>query len=199
MVFWVNQALLSFTLLIAAFSMWRLGPAFKRSRFAGPIALIGISGLIFLPEQPLYFENDYHRCELVSFCNDDGRESYLNVVKWSIISIFSLILACFTIIKGSSIYSKRNPILLASGWIFLGFSWWTISQSPWFLEAYTRIDVIFWMVAFLLGVLASLYLFFNIIRFTEKITPKDPPITPLDEKEKRLVTEMIRRNFGGRV
>ena len=53
------------------------------------------------------------------------------------------------------------------------------------------------MVCFLFGIAATVYLFFHIIRFTEKITPKDPPIEPLDDNERRLVTEMIRRNVGG--
>ncbi|MED5231405.1 MAG: hypothetical protein VYB30_03430 [Candidatus Thermoplasmatota archaeon] len=197
MVFWVNQALLSFTLLLAAFSMWRMGPAFKRSKYAGPIALLGLVGLIFLPEQPLYFESDYHRCEFISFCNDDGRESYLRVVTWSLISISTAFIGCHTIIRGSRIYSERNLLVIATGWFFLGLSWWSIAQSPWFLEAYTRLDVIAWMVSFLFGIAVTVYLFFHIIRFTENITPKDPPIEPLDDKERRLVTEMIRRNLGG--
>ena len=75
--------------MLAAFSMWRMGPAFKRSKFAGPVALIGLAGLLFLPEQPLYFESDYHRCEVISFCNNDGRESYLKVVFSSLFTISS--------------------------------------------------------------------------------------------------------------
>lgn len=197
MVFWVNQALLSTTLMLAAFSMWRMGPAFKRSKFAGPIALIGLAGLLFLPEQPLYFESDYHRCEFISFCNDDGRESYLKVVFWSLLSISSAFIGCHTIIRGSRIYSERNLPVLAIGWFFLGLSWWTITQSSWFAAAYSRLDVLAWMVCFLFGIAATVYLFFHIIRFTEKITPKDPPIEPLDDNERRLVTEMIRRNIGG--
>ena len=198
MIFWVNQALLSTTLMLAAFSMWRMGPAFKRSKFAGPIALIGLAGLLFLPEQPLYFESDYHRCEFISFCNDDGRESYLKVVFWSLLSISSAFIGCHTIIRGSRIYSERNLPVLAIGWFFLGLSWWTITQSSWFAAAYSRLDVLAWMVCFLFGIAATVYLFFHIIRFTEKITPKDPPIEPLDDNERRLVTEMIRRNIGGR-
>ena len=198
MVFWVNQALLSTTLMLAAFSMWRMGPAFKRSKFAGPIALIGLAGLLFLPEQPLYFESDYHRREFISFCNDDGRESYLKVVFWSLLSISSAFIGCHTIIRGSRIYSERNLPVLAIGWFFLGLSWWTITQSSWFAAAYSRLDVLAWMVCFLFGIAATVYLFFHIIRFTEKITPKDPPIEPLDDNERRLVTEMIRRNIGGR-
>ena len=197
MVFWVNQALLSTTLMLAAFSMWRMGPAFKRSKFAGPVALIGLAGLLFLPEQPLYFESDYQRCDFISFCNDDGRESYLKVVFWSLLSISSAFIGCHTIIRGSRIYSERNLPVLAIGWFFLGLSWWTIAQSSWFAAAYSRLDVLAWMVCFLFGIAATVYLFFHIIRFTEKITPKDPPIEPLDENERRLVTEMIRRNIGG--
>lgn len=197
MVFWVNQALLSTTLMLAAFSMWRMGPAFKRSKFAGPVALIGLAGLLFLPEQPLYFESDYQRCEFISFCNDDGRESYLKVVFWSLLSISSAFIGCHTIIRGSRIYSERNLPVLAIGWFFLGLSWWTITQSSWFAAAYSRLDVLAWMVCFLFGIAATVYLFFHIIRFTEKITPKDPPIEPLDDNERRLVTEMIRRNIGG--
>ncbi len=183
--------------MLAAFSMWRMGPAFKRSKFAGPVALIGLAGLLFLPEQPLYFESDYQRCEFISFCNDDGRESYLGVVFWSLISISSAFIGCHTIIRGSRIYSGRNLPVLAIGWFFLGLSWWTITQSSWFAAAYSRLDVLAWMVCFLFGIAATVYLFFHIIRFTEKITPKDPPIEPLDDNERRLVTEMIRRNIGG--
>ena len=196
MVFWVNQALLSFTLLIAAFSMWRMGPAFKRSKFAGPIALIGLAGLIFLPEQPLYFESDYHRCEFISFCNDDGRESYLKVVTWSLISITTALIGCYTIIRGSRIYAERNLAVLTIGWSFLGLSWWSIAQSSWFEDAYTRLDVLAWMVCFIFGIAGTLYILIRIIRFTEKVTPKDPPIEPLNDNERRLVTEMIRRNLG---
>ena len=54
-----------------------------------------------------------------------------------------------------------------------------------------------WMVAYLFGIAVTVYLFFHIIRITERLSPKDPPIEPLDEKERRLVTEMIRRNLGG--
>ena len=197
MVFWLNQALLSFTLLVAAFSTWRMGPSFKRSKFAPPIALLGLAGLIFLPEQPLYFEADYYRCEIISFCNDDGRESYLRVVTWSLISISTAFIGCHAIIRGSRIYSEHNLPILTFGWIILGISWWSIAQSPWFVEAYTRLDVLAWMVAYLFGIAVTVYLFFHIIRITERLSPKDPPIEPLDEKERRLVTEMIRRNLGG--
>ena len=197
MVFWVNQALLSFTLLIAACSMWRMGPAFKRSKFAGPIALIGLVGLIFLPEQPMYFEPDYHRCEFISFCNEDGRESYLEVVTWSLFSISTALIGCYTIIRGSRIYAERNPPVLVIGWFLLGLSWWSISQSTWFEEAYTRLDVLSWMVCFVFGIAGTIYLLFRIIRFTESLTPKDPPIEPLNDNERRLVTEMIRRTLGG--
>lgn len=198
MVFWVYQALLSTTLMLAAFSLWRMGPAFKRSKFAGPVALMGLAGLLFLPEQPMYFESDYHHCEFISFCNEDGRESYLKVVFWSFISISSALIGCHTIIRGSRIYSERNLPLLAIGWLLLGLSWWTIGQSSWFSDAYTRLDILTWMVFFLLGIAATLYLFFHIIRFTEKITPKYPSIEPLDDNERRVVTEIVRRNIGGR-
>ena len=53
------------------------------------------------------------------------------------------------------------------------------------------------MVAYLFGIAVTVYLFFHIIRITERLSPKDLPIEPLDEKERRLVTEMIRRNLGG--
>ena len=197
MVFWVNQALLSTTLMLAAFSMWRMGPAFKRSKFAGPVALIGLAGLLFLPEQPLYFESNYHHCEVISFCNKDGRESYLKVVFWSLFTISSACIGCYTIIRGSRIYSERNLPMLATGWILLAVSWWSIFQSTWFAEAYSRLDVLAWMVCFLFGTVAAVYLFFVIIRYTEKNTPRDPPIQPLNENERRLVTEMVRRNMVG--
>ena len=92
--------------------------------------------------------------------------------------------------------SSAAPLLLL-GWIILGGTWWSISQSPWFIEAYTRFDVLTMMFATLVGIGLTVYLFFHVIRFTERRTPKDPPITALDERERRLVTEMIRRNLGG--
>ena len=177
--------------------MWRMGPAFKRSKFAGPIALLGLAGLIFLPEQPLYFESDYHRCEFISFCNDDGRESYLKVVTWSLISITTALIGCYTIIRGSRIYNERNLVVLTIGRSFLGLSWWAIAQSSWFEDAYTRLDVLAWMVCFIFGIVGTVYILSRIIRFTENVTPKDPPIEPLNDNERRLVTEMIRRNLGG--
>ena len=87
--------------------------------------------------------------------------------------------------------------MLAIGWFLLGLSWWSITQSPWFEEAYTRLDVLAWMVCFVFGIAGSVYLLFRIIRFTENVTPKDSPIEPLNDNERRLVTEMIRRNLGG--
>jgi len=95
-------------------------------------------------------------------------------------------------------YSRRGlvvdfPVRL----VHRGLHWWSISQSAWFIEAYTRFDVLTMMVATLVGIGLTVYLFFHVIRFTERRTPKDPPITPLDERERRLVTEMIRRNLGG--
>ncbi len=188
---------MGFTLLIGAFSMWRMGPAFKRSKFASPIAALGLIMLLLLPEQPLYFEPDFHRCVHLSFCNDDGRESFLYILKWTLISITGAFLGCYTIIQGSEVYSGRKTPLLVLGWIILGGAWWSISQSAWFIEAYTRFDVLTMMVATLVGIGLTVYLFFHVIRFTERRTPKDPPITPLDERERRLVTEMIRRNLGG--
>lgn len=197
MVFWVNQAIVGFTLLIGAFSMWRMGPAFKRSQFARPIAALGLIMLLLLPEQPLYFEPDFHRCVHLSFCNDDGRESFLHILQWTLFSIAGAFLGCYTIIQASGVYSGRKPPLLLLGWIILGGTWWSISQSPWFIEAYTRFDVLTMMFATLVGIGLTVYLFFHVIRFTERRTPKDPPIAALDERERRLVTEMIRRNLGG--
>ena len=68
--------------------------------------------------------------------------------------------------------------------------------KSWFEEAYTRLDVLAWMVCFVFGML-ELYTYYSIIRFTENVTPKDSPIEPLNDNERRLVTEMIRRNLGG--
>ena len=105
-------------------------------------------------------------------------------------------MGCYTIIRGSRIYAERNPPVLAIGWFLLGISWWSISQSKWFEEAYTRLDVLAWMVCFIFGIVGTVYILSRIIRFTESMTPKDPPIEPLNDNEMRLVTEMIRRNLG---
>ncbi len=197
MVFWVNQAILGFTLLIAALSLWRMGPAFKRSQFAGPVAFLGLTMMIFLPKQPLYFEPDFYRCEHFTLCNNDGREAFQYILTWTLIPIFAAFIGCYSIIQGSNYYgNKRTPRLLF-GWVALAVSWWAIWQREWFLAAYTQFDVLLLMVSTLIGIALTIILFFYVIRFTERRTKKDPPIEPLDAREQRLVTEMIRRNLGG--
>ena len=198
MLAWYVQAWLGLTIMLAAFSMWRMGPAFKRSRYGPPLVLLGLALMIFVAEPLLYFEEGYIPCSNRSVCIDDARDAYLATIVETVVWITLAVLGCRTITQGSSWYNRGRTELLVAGWAMLIAAWWIISQMQLYqLVLENPIDVVLGVGLIFPPILLSIWLLMRAFLLAERQTPRDPEIDALDEREQRLVTEMIRRNFGG--
>ena len=198
MLAWYVQAWLGLTIMLAAFSMWRMGPAFERSRYGPPLALLGLALMIFVAEPLLYFEEGYIPCSDYFVCIDDARDEYLSTIVSTVTWITLAVLGCRTITQGSSWYNRRRPELLVAGWAMLTAAWWILSQMQLYhLVMENPIDVLLGIALIVLPILLSIWMLMRAFLLAERQTPRDPEIDALDEREQRLVTEMIRRNLGG--
>ncbi len=199
MLTWGMQVLMGLSLLLAAFSMGRMGPSFERSRFGWPLGALGLALMVFLPEPPLDFEPGYAECRRLYHCQWVLRDQYLDVLIGSLSWIVLALLGSLLIIRGSSVYGRNRPRSVIAGWALVIAAWYLISRM-WFYESIIS-EPFFILLGLivLLSMAATIWIHVQVVRYTEWNTPRMPKIAPLDERESRMVTEMIRRNLGGEV
>lgn len=198
---WGEQVLLGWFLLIAALSLNRMGPAFERSKYAGPIAALGIALILLVQEPPLYFESGGGRCvgEFTSlWCSKDLYGYYLDYIlslaAWLTLAYVGMRL----IIRGSNWHTSSNPPVMIVGWFLVLGAWYILAQMEYYHWAIAKYQfVLSNTLAFLVGIVLASLLMFKVIQWTEIRTPRDEVIEGLSEREQRLVTELIRRNIGG--
>ncbi len=197
---WGEQVLLGWALLLAAASLNRMGPSFERSKYAGPVAALGIALILLVREPPLYFERGAERCDTIFqlWCIGEIYDYYLEYIfslaVWLVLAYFGMRL----IISGSNWYTPSNPPFVFAGWILVGSAWLVILQMDYYLWA--LIEYRFFLpivLAYLLGIALAALFMFKVIQWTEARTPREKMIEALSEREQRLVTELIRRNLGG--
>ncbi len=83
------------------------------------------------------------------------------------------------------------------GWIIVISSWYVISQMRLIDYLITNPENLIWLLFVVIGVLFTLFFYYFIIRSAERSTPRENKVSPLDERERKLVTEIIRRNLRG--
>tara|TARA_B100000214_G_scaffold14569_2_gene10027 strand:+ start:10425 stop:11006 length:582 start_codon:yes stop_codon:yes gene_type:complete len=189
---WIHQTIIGWALILAAISLNRMGPAFKRSKFSSPILLLGLS-IILLIQGP----GDNTGSCLEEFCTLETYLDFQNFIISSSIWISLALLGIMLIIYGSEWYSKSNPIALIFAWLLIFYSWWTVINIDFYHEILEQPNYLFNYFFFALGILISLFILIGVVRWTEINTPRDPIIDEMDEREKRIVTEIIRRNIRG--
>lgn len=197
---WGEQVLLGWALLVAAASLNRMGPSFERSKYAGPVAALGIALILLVREPPLYFEDGAERCDSVMelWCVGEIYDIYLEYILslavWIVLAYFGMRL----IISGSNWYTRSESPAVFVGWILVGSAWMVIIQMDYYLWAVLKYDFFLPIIlAYLLGIVLASLLMFKVIQWTEARTPRDEIIEGLSEREQRQVTELIRRNLGG--
>jgi len=196
MIGWGVQAIFGWTLLLAALSIQRMGPAFERSRFSLPIAAFGLAMMIFLPETKQYFEGGSGVCQY-HYCDNDIRNIFLDFILESVVWMTLAILGVMLILNSSNLYEKSKPVTSILGWVLVISAWYVISQMRVIDYLITNPDNLIWLLFVVIGVLFTLFLYYFIIRSAERNTPRENKVNPLDERERKLVTEIIRRNLGG--
>ncbi len=196
MISWGMQAILGWTLLLAALSLQRMGPAFKRSRFSLPIAALGLALMIFIPETKQYFEGGSGVCQY-HYCDNDIRALFLDFMLETVVWMTLAVLGVMLILNSSNLYEKSKPLVSTLGWIIVISSWYVISQMRLIDYLITNPENLIWLLFVVLGVLFTLFFYYFIIRSAERSTPRENKVSPLDERERKLVTEIIRRNLRG--
>ena len=199
MLTWGMQVLLGLSLVLAAFSMGRMGPSFKRSRFGLPLGALGLALMVFLPESPLDFEPGYAECQILYHCRWDMRDQYLDVLIGSLSWIVLCLLGSAIIIRGSSVYGRNRSRSVIVGWVIVFAAWYLISRMLFYEFIISEPFFILLGLIVLASMAATIWFHVQVVRYTERKTPRMPKIAPLDERESRMVTEMIRRNLGGEV
>jgi len=168
---WGSLALITF-----GYCIHRMGPAFDRSRFGPPVALLGFTCLILLPGEIEGPESSLH-------------DSFVETVSW--LAPFSL--GVFFVLRGASTYWKAKLLLIALGWLFISSSWYIFAQnldSQIFSEAklglWSSLGLIIGLTAFIAGVILS-----------EKYSSFSSESEPLSEDEKQLVRTILERRLVG--
>jgi len=179
--------------------MGRMGPSFERSRFGLPLGALGLALMVFLPEPPLDFEPGYAECRRLYHCQWVLRDQYLDVLIGSLSWIVLALLGSLMIIRGSSVYGRNRPRSVIAGWALVIAAWFLISRMWFYQSIISEPFFIFLGLIVLLSMAATIWIHVQVVRYTEWKTPRMPKIAPLDERESRMVTEMIRRNLGGEV
>jgi len=199
MLTWGMQVLIGLSLVLAAFSMGRMGPSFERSRFGWPLGALGLALMVFLPEPLLAYEPGYAECQRLYHCRWDLRDQYLDVLIGSLSWIVLALLGSLMIIRGSSVYGRNRPRSVTAGWVLVIAAWFLMSRM-WFYE-FIISEPFFILLGLIVlaSMAATIWIHVQVVRYTERKTPRMPKIAPLDERESRMVTEMIRRNLGGEV
>ena len=171
MIVWGSLALVSL-----GYCFHRMGPAFERSRFGSPVALLGLTCLIILPRDIEGPESSLHG-------------SFVELISW--VAPFSL--GFFLVLRGVTTYWKVRPLEMSFGWLSIVISWYIFSQnlnSDLVSEAvsglWASLGLILGLVAFLIGVILA-----------EKNSRFLSESAPLSKGEKRLVRTILERRLGG--
>ncbi len=187
---WVQQAFFGWLLVLAAISLNRMGPAFKRSKFATPVFLLGFA-IIMLTENP---DGVSESCT-EQFCTENTYLEFHNFIINSSIWITFGVLGIILVIKGSEWYSKSNLIALIFGWLLILYSWWTVLNMEIYDQIFEQPSYLTNYLFFILGVIISSFTLIYVVRWTEINTPRDIIIEEMDERARNRVTEIIRRNI----
>jgi len=173
---WWFQWWIALALLASGYSMARMGPAFKRSRFGYPIFCIGLIMAFLTPE------------ELIS-SEEAAAESLKLTLSWAIPGAIGL----YIVASGAPIYHESTTSRLIMGWGLTLYSTWImfIAWSP-------NTDMIDDAAFSAFGVILAYIIYLYSIRVTESLGPGDSVTKPLQETEIKHVSEILLSNLKER-
>ncbi len=166
------------TLILALLGvcMHRMGPAFERSRFGPPIALLGLVSFILLPDGLTGPEKAMHYALISS-------------LPW----IAAATVGTLLVLRGAPTYWAAKPGLMLLGWAAVLLSWVLISldlETSVANELLLNLSV---MPGLLLGVIA----FALGVELAERSSAMRRESSPLSDDEGRLVRTILTRRLGG--
>jgi hypothetical protein len=156
--------------------MHRMGPAFERSRFGPPIALLGLVAFILLPDEPTGPEKVMH-------------DALISSLPW----IAAATAGTLLVLRGAPTYWAAKPGLMILGWAAVSLSWvliWPDLETSVANELLLDFSVIpglmLGAIAFALGV-----------GLAEQSSAMMEESSPLTDDEGRLVHAILTRRLGG--
>ena len=168
------QVWAGFCLAAIGFAMHRSGPAFRRHPAGSPVALLGLTLMLFHSEKPPEPES-----LLMQAVIDAG--------PWFIAAV----IGTFLVLSGAPTYSEQKPLPLLAGWASILAAWHFILAI---LPDLSLPELLSWLSS-ILGASLAIAIFALSVRFTESKTPVEPETTPLTEKEKKYVQSVLRRHL----
>ena len=173
-----DEAILWSSLVLVAigYNFQRMGPSFDRSRFGFPLALLGATSFVLLPEDLNYPESEVH-------------SSIIGLVKWAA----PFFLGSLLVLRSSPTYGRASPIGLLLGWATIGSSWVIAYLEYISVSSNDYISGIFSFIGILLG----LILVYIGASKSERSIGLDSYSDPLSEEERELVKTILLRRLGG--
>jgi len=170
------QLWFGFLLVFSGFSIHRMGPAFRRSRFGKPMMLLGLVSSLF------------HSGKLSDMENKLLDNLILNL-PWMVLAL----LGSSLVLYGAPIYWKKIFSTNSMGLITIFISW--IIYVNFTLLSH---DVMMFSLFFtLLGMFLALLFIIWIIKIIESRTPKALESEPLTESEEKFIISILKRHVGG--
>ena len=174
----VDEAILwsSLVLLSTGLTFHRMGPSFQRSRFGLPLALLGATSFILLPEKLDDVESEVYT-------------SIITLVEWG----GPFVLGATLVLRSSSTYGRPSSSGLLLGWLLIGISWMIV-----YLEyaSFSSKDVIRALFS-LLGILLGFVLVYIGASLCERTVRLESYSDPLSREEGELVRTILLRRLGG--
>ena len=166
----------SLVLLAIGYNFHRMGPSFVRSRFGFPLALLGVTSFVLLPESLADTESELHGAILTLF-------------KWVILFLFG----AFIVLRSSSTYGGYSTSGMLLGWTSILASW-AIAYLE-FLPV-SMPDTIRSLFS-LLGILLGFSLVYVGASIFERSVGLESYSDPLSNEEGELVRTILHRRLGG--
>ncbi len=166
----------SLLLVVVGYSFHRMGPSFRRSRFGYPLALLGASCFVFLPEELSKPESELY-----------------NSIIGMITLVVPFLLGVFLVLRDSPTYGDSRPAGLFLGWAAIGTSWAILYFEQMSVSGSSIISGLLSSVGILLGFVMS-YLGASIV---ERSIGLEFSSEPLTNEEGQLVRTILERRLGG--
>ena len=170
------RAWAGFLITMLGVCLHRTGPAFERSRFGLPIALLGVSMFILLPDGLTGPEKAMH-------------DALLSSLPW----VAAATVGTLLVLRGAPTYGSADPGLMILGWASISLAWLLISLDLNFSVAFGLLSGLSVLPGLLLGIIA----FTLGVWLAESFSEASGESSPLTDDEGRLVKSILTRRLGG--
>ena len=158
------------------FCLHRMGPAFERSRFGFPIALLGAAMFILLPDGLTGPERAMH-------------DSLLSSIPW----ITAATIGTLLVLRGAPVYWSANSSQMIMGWSSISLAWLLISLN---LDSSSVFGLLL-DLSVLPGLMLGAIAFACGVWLAEGLSGESEESSPLTDDEGRLVHSILTRRLGG--